>query len=89
MSAIVIGVELNRILPLVSKSAHVGHRVRVVPALARREAAQPIRRSGRALSKHDRVIDERDVQPIARGDAEPSACLAWHDDLVLGADLDA
>ena len=89
MPAIVFGVDLNRILPLISKSAHVGHRVRVVPAFASPDPSQAIRGPGGSLAQHDRIVDERDVQPIAGRDPKASSCLAWDHDLMLGADLHA
>jgi hypothetical protein len=69
--------------------ADVGHRIRVVPALAGGQAAQSIRRTGWSLSQDDRIAGQEDVEAIARLDAEFAARLAWYDDLMLGADLDA
>jgi len=76
-------------LPLISKSTDIGHRVRVVPALAGGEAAQSIRRSGWSLSQDDRIARHDDVEAIARLDTKIAPRLARNDDLVLGADLDA
>ena len=89
MPAIVFGVELNRILPLISKSAHVRHRVRVVPALSRRQAAEPVGGAGRSLAQDDRVIGHDDVQAVACLDTQFAPSLAWDHDLMLGTDLDA
>ena len=76
-------------LPFIAHPAYVGHRVRVVPALAGREAAQSIRRAGWTLAQDDRIVAHQDIEPVARLDVEFAARRARHDDLVLGAYLDA
>jgi hypothetical protein len=76
-------------LPFISKSADEGHRVRVIPALAGGKAAQSVRRARGSLAQDDRIAGHEDVKSVARLDVELAARLARHDDLVLGADLDA
>jgi hypothetical protein len=73
----------------IAKPPHEGDRIRLIPTPADGEAAKAIRRSTRPPPQDDRVIRHDDIQPVARLDAERSASLAGHNDLVLGTDLDA
>ena len=76
-------------LPLIAHPADVGNWVRVVPALAGREASQSIRRTGWSLAQDDRVVRHQHIESVSGFYAEIAPCLARNDDLVLGADLDA
>jgi hypothetical protein len=75
------------LLHLVSQLAHECDRIRSVQAAA--QAPQTLRRASGTLPEHDRVVDDADVETIARLDPELPPSLAWHGDLVLGTHLDA
>ena len=76
-------------LPFISKSADVGYRVRLIPALAGGEAAESIRGAGRSLAEDDRIVGHEHVEAVPGFDAEIAPGLARNDDLVLGTDLHA
>jgi hypothetical protein len=70
-------------LELVTEVTNVGHRVGFVVPLARGDAPQAIRRPGRALAEHERIVHHPDVEAVARLDPQASPCFAWDGDLVL------
>lgn len=76
-------------LCFVAQPADEGDGIRVVPASTGSQPSQPVRWPGRSLAQDDHAVGDADVEPVARLDPEFTARLAWDDDLVLGADLDA
>ena len=76
-------------LGLVAQPSNERDRIRFVPSLAGRKPSEAVRRPRWPLAQHDRVAGDLDVEPVAGFDTQLPACFARHDDLVLGADLDA
>jgi hypothetical protein len=74
---------------LIALRPHIRDGVAAGPRLAGPEATEAVRRASRTRSKDDQTVVDQDVEPVARLDPERGSRLARHDDLVLGADLDA
>jgi hypothetical protein len=82
-----LGSLTTTLLPFVTQAAQVRVRVRFIPASVRAETEKPLGRTLRTLRQDDRVVRDKDVEPVASLDAEPAACVTRHDDLVLGTDF--
>jgi len=76
-------------LPFISKSANVGHWIRLIPALAGGEAAKSIGGACGSLAQDDGIVGHEHVEAVPGFDAEIAPGLARNDDLVLGTDLHA
>jgi hypothetical protein len=76
-------------LRLVAQPADERHGIGLEPPATGRQPAQSVGRLRGALAKHDRVVDDADVEAVSGLDPEPTPGVAWYGDLVLGADLDA
>jgi len=79
---------MGALLPLIAKGSNVADGIGLVPSSALGKSVEPVRRPLRPLAEDHRVVGDRDIEPVARGDAEASPRLARDDDLVLGADFD-
>jgi hypothetical protein len=77
------------LLSLSAEVSDVCDGVGLVPALALRDPAKALESGPGATAEDDCVVHDLNCQAVARLHAEPPPRLARHDDLVLGADLDA
>jgi hypothetical protein len=80
---------MGMVLRFTAEIADEGHRIGRIPAAALGDAAKALGRVQGAAPEDERRVVDRDVEPVTRPDPEPPPGLARHDDLVLGADLDA
>jgi hypothetical protein len=76
-------------LRFTAEIADEGDRIRSVPAPALGDATEALGGARRATAQHDCPVRDRDVEAVAGPDSQRAPGLARHDDLVLGADLDA
>jgi len=77
------------LLGLAAEVPDIGNRVRLVPALAPPDPTKALDGGPDETAEDDCVVDDLDGEAVAGLYAEPPPRLAWYDDLMLGADLDA